>query len=227
MSPQAIVSHAVSEGLGAIALTDHNSCKNAPACASLCEEAGIGFLAGLEVAVREEAHVLCLFDTCEQATRIERFVHARMPRMPYNPHTYGDQAAVDVRNRIIELVPWYLGVAADCTLEQLCTRTLEQGGLCIPSHIDRPVFSVPAQLGFLPRLPYSALEISANADFVRASRQWNTYAHITGSDAHVPEDIGAAWIEYDSDNFCCAELAHALQNKKVSMHRRTRKNDTA
>ena len=70
MSPAEIVSRAAAAGMGGIAITDHQSSRNAPAVAECARRAGIGCLCGLEVCTAEEVHTLCLFDTVEAAAEM-------------------------------------------------------------------------------------------------------------------------------------------------------------
>ena len=41
-------------------------------------------------------------------------------------------------------------VAADLSVEQVVGQVKALGGLCIPSHVDRPAYSIISQLGFIP-----------------------------------------------------------------------------
>ena len=54
MSPSEIVRRAVAAGMGGIALTDHQSARNAPAIAECARRAGLACLYGLEVCTAEE-----------------------------------------------------------------------------------------------------------------------------------------------------------------------------
>ena len=67
MIPPLIVGRARELGLGAIAITDHNTAENVGAVQRAARDTGLVVLAGMEVQTREEAHILCLFDRLEQA----------------------------------------------------------------------------------------------------------------------------------------------------------------
>ena len=67
MIPSLIVKRARDLGLGLIAITDHNSVENVEAVQRAAHGSGVTVLPGMELQTQEEAHVLCLFDTVEQA----------------------------------------------------------------------------------------------------------------------------------------------------------------
>ncbi len=67
-------------GMDMIALTDHNSCKNCRAAVRAGEEAGVTVVPGMELTTSEEAHVVCLFPTVEQAEAFGDYVESRSRR---------------------------------------------------------------------------------------------------------------------------------------------------
>jgi len=109
MSPSAIARAAVAAGLDGIALTDHNTALNTPACAEACRRAGLAFLAGVEVCTAEELHVLCLFDQVETALAFGADLYAQLPPVVNLPEKMGDQVYVDVEENILGEVGIFLG----------------------------------------------------------------------------------------------------------------------
>ncbi len=79
------------------------------------------------------------------------------------PEKWGDQIVVDAQENVIEEVPFWLSTSTDLPLTNLGEFCLSAGGLFIPAHIDRPSQSVLSQLGYLPNLPYTALEVRTDA----------------------------------------------------------------
>jgi hypothetical protein len=79
----------------------------------------------------------------------------------------------------------YFGAALGLGYDELCAEAHSWGALVIPAHIDRPMFGVINQLGFLPEGPYAAVEA------VRPLKggAGQDYTVVTGSDAHYPEHI--------------------------------------
>ena len=78
-------------GLQAVALTDHNTCKNCPAFFKAAEQAGILPIAGMELTVQEEFHVLCLFPQLDQAMKFDELVHQQLLPFKNDKSIYGNQ----------------------------------------------------------------------------------------------------------------------------------------
>jgi len=186
MSPRSIARRAIERGLDLIALTAHNSALNAPACSAACQSAGIACIFGLEGTTREEAHVLCLFESPEEALGFGEDIYSLIPDIPNDPEKMGDQVFVDDGENILGEVEKYLPQAADLSIDDLALRVGEAEGLFIPAHVDKPVFSIVSQLGFLPPLPYTALETTRMPCPVNTGK----LPLIMNSDAHYLDDIG-------------------------------------
>lgn len=75
MTPNNIVNMACLKGLDAIAITDHNSCMNVRAVMSCGEEKDLLVIPGMEVETREEVHVICLFETPEDAEWLQEILN--------------------------------------------------------------------------------------------------------------------------------------------------------
>lgn len=211
MSPSAIAQAAVAAGLDGIALTDHNTALNTPACAEACRRAGLAFLAGLEVCTAEELHVLCLFDKVETALAFGAEIYAQLPPVKNKPEKMGDQVYVDVDENILGEVALFLGTSCSWQLTEVCSQVHERHGLFIPSHVDRPVNSLLSQLGMIPELPYDALEVTSNAlPGGVPEAVWQRYPKIVSSDAHYLRDIGRRFLELDVDAFDVAHLRKAF-----------------
>ncbi|MFQ3620264.1 MAG: PHP domain-containing protein, partial [Spirochaetales bacterium] len=160
MSPRRIAQVAARLGLHLVALTDHNSALNCPAFADACVKEKITALFGIEVTTSEEIHVLALFETVEQALELGQRIYNSLPKIPYNPERHGDQVYVNEAEEILGEVGTYLGVGSSFSLEELGSLIANLEGLFIPAHIDRPSNSLLSQLGRIPELAYSALEIT-------------------------------------------------------------------
>jgi PHP family Zn ribbon phosphoesterase len=209
MSPSAIARRAAEAGIGAAAVTDHNSALNCAVFGECCREAGILPIYGIEVTTLEEAHVLCLFATAEQAESLGRTVYEALPEVPCLPQKFGDQVYVDKEDNILGEVRKYLISAAEISLEQLFKMTTSAGGMFIPAHIDKPVFSVPSQLGFLPKMDYTALESTG----IPCPVDTGLWPVIQSSDAHYLEDIGKRTILLDTEEFSFRSIKAAVENR--------------
>ncbi len=197
MSPAVIARKAKERGLQMAALCDHNTALNTPAFAAACAVHGLTGLYGMEVTTREEAHVICLFETPEEALALGNFIYDLLPDIPNDPEKMGDQVYVDEEDNILGEVEKVLMSGADISLEGLLEEVHHRGGLFIPAHIDRPVFSIPSQLGFLPPMKYDALEsvrlpcpvaVMGKAPMI-----------IQNSDAHYPDDVGRRSTVYEME----------------------------
>jgi len=190
-SPRVLAARAAERGIGLLALTDHNSALNCPAFAAACRERGILPVFGLEANTREEVHVLCLFDRLEAALDFGEWAYGRLPPVPHDPERFGDQAAVDADEVLLEGPGKYLGNALDLGIDELGAPVRARGGILVPAHVDRPAFSMTSQLGFVVAGPWAALECLRIPPGIDTGR----YPLITSSDAHHPDQVGRRAFE--------------------------------
>ncbi len=199
MSPAVIVRTAIDRGLQAIAITDHNTTIQCPVIQALGEENGLTVFAGVEVTSREEAHCLVFFPTDDARQLFQAYIDRYLPRIPNNPERFGDQVWVDRHENILGECPWLLISAIDQSINQISHYAHSLGCLFVPAHVERPVFSIISQLGFMdPSLRPDAVEYNNQALFDKLLPQHpylQSYTHYTASDAHVPEQIGTKpWV---------------------------------
>lgn len=207
MSPRSIVARAKEVGLDGIALTDHGCVENLPAFRDACQEAGLPCLFGIEATSSEEVHTLCLFDQLEPALEFGRMIYDALLDFPNDPERFGEQPIVTVDEDIIGFAEKLLIGATDISFFDMVPAALKAGALCIPSHIDRGYSGAVSQLGFLPDLPYDALEVISTVD-PEAAAKWPV---VHFSDAHYLQDIGKRSIELETDAFSVPALRDALQ----------------
>ena len=150
MFPEFIMEQAQELGLGLIAVTDHNSAENAAAMLRAAEGTGIKVLPGMEVQTREEVHLLCLFDTLAQVVNWQEEVYAHLPHLKNREDVFGTQVVLDAGGEPIGTNDRLLATSTSFSVEQVVQRVLGLNGLCIPSHVDRPAYSLIANLGFIP-----------------------------------------------------------------------------
>lgn len=199
LSPRVLVAEALKKGIDFLALSDHNSARNTPAFEALCWQAGIVPLCGVEVTTQEELHCLCLFRDAAAALEFGAFIEGRLTKLTNKPERWGDQIVVDAEENVLEEVPFYLGTATDLPLTDLAGWCLAAEGLFIPAHIDRASQSVLSQLGYLPDLPYTALEVRRDAGGLDTRGR----PLVKGSDAHYPENVGCrtSTVEVETRDF--------------------------
>lgn len=199
LSPGVLVARAAARGVVFLALSDHNSARNTPAFETLARRAGLVPLCGVEVTTQEELHCLCLFRSAAEAQAFGARIEDRLLKIPNKPERWGDQIVVDAEENVIDEVPYWLGTATDLPLTELGGWCLAAEGLFIPAHIDRPSQSVLSQLGYLPDLPYTALEIRSSAGGLITG----SIPLVKGSDAHYPDDVAqrTCRVEVDTADF--------------------------
>lgn len=160
MIPPLIVRRAQELGLGMIAITDHNTAENV-AAVQRAAPAGLVVIPGMELQTREEVHILCLFDTLDQALTWQVVVYANLPPLENRADVFGAQLVVDEAGDFIRMNNRLLLTSTALSVEEAVSGVRELGGLPIAAHVDRPSFSLLANLGFIPPgLDLGALEIS-------------------------------------------------------------------
>ena len=210
MSPARIVADARAAGLNAIALTDHNCTFNLPAFAAVCRRSGMACLFGMEVTTVEEVHMLCLFDELDRAMELGELVYESLPDIPSHPDQFGDQPIVDENEQILGYAEKFLISASGFDITALVEKVHALGGLIIPAHIDRSVFGIISQLGFLPDEPFDAVELTARGDSALA----RGYPVVRHSDAHEPGAVGSGFTEYDVEALTVAGIRRVLQARR-------------
>ena len=211
MSPRTIVAAGKAAGLDCIALTDHNCVENLPAFHEACAEEGLPCLYGLEVTTAEEVHTLCLFDRLEPALDFGRMIYDSIIDFPSDPARFGQQPIVTVDDEVTGFADKLLFVATTISFFDLLPMAQEAGALCIPSHIDRSLGAIE-QLGFLPDLPYDAVEV-LKPDTPVGAEKWPV---VHFSDSHHPTHIGRRFTEIETEAFTVPALREAFQNQLVT-----------
>jgi PHP family Zn ribbon phosphoesterase len=218
MSPINIVQAALNAQLDIIAITDHNSTKQAPLIKKMGAEKGLFVVCGAEINSKEEVHCLTLFETAEQLIEFQQFIDRHLLPIKNKPKLFGDQVVVDEEEMIVEEVKYLLISALDATLLEIEQNVHRLGGLVIPAHVDRPFNGLFSQLGFLPEdLHVDAFELSKNANI----REWQLNgkipegkAIIRNSDAHFPEQIGQGRTIFEMEEASFKEIARALRGEQ-------------
>jgi PHP family Zn ribbon phosphoesterase len=212
MSPRTLVARSRAAGIDCIALTDHSCVENLPAFHQACAEAGMNCLYGLEASTAEEVHVLCLFDDLHRALDFGRMVYRHLPEVPNNPNRFGEQPVVNALEEVEYFADKLLNIGTDISFFDLVPMALEAGALCIPSHIDRPMYGAISHLGFLPDLPYDAVEVVGEVD-PEIARRWPV---VRFSDAHDPDQIARRFTEIETEAFTVPALREAFQRLRLA-----------
>jgi predicted metal-dependent phosphoesterase TrpH len=217
MIPPLIVRRAQELGLGMIAVTDHNASDNAEALICAAAGSGVHVLPGMELQTREEVHLLCLFDRVEECRRWQEEVFARLPAMANNEDLFGAQYVVDYTGDWIRTEQRLLATSADISLEDAVRAVHSLGGLAIPAHVDRPSFSLLANLGFVPEgLRADGLEVTPRFNPRWGFKQWPQLASwplVIGGDAHRLSELGCRTV-FTIQNANVEEISLALRSRR-------------
>ncbi|MHB1132379.1 MAG: PHP domain-containing protein [Chloroflexota bacterium] len=208
MLPRSIVAAALRRKLSLLAIADHNSMENAGAVMAAAADTDLRVLAGMEVASREEVHVLTLFPDLASAQEWQEIVYRHLPPLVNNERAFGMQLLVTASNELAGVNQRLLLTATSLTLTEILARVTERGGLAIPAHVDRPSFGLVGQLGFVPSdLEAPALEVSARVDPRRPETLHPSllgWRLLQSSDAHYLGQIGTGCT-----TLCLAEPSFA------------------
>ncbi|NPV77689.1 MAG: PHP domain-containing protein [Anaerolineae bacterium] len=217
MIPPLIVREALELGIQLIAITDHNATKNIAAVQKAAASTDLTVLPGMELQTREEVHILCLFDTLEQAQAFQKEVDLALPEISNRPDFFGEQFIVDETGDFIQSEDRLLITSTRLTLRQAWEKVDRLGGLFIPAHVNRKTFGLIENLGLVPEdIPILALEISRHTTPDRAVVEFpqiRGYPLIQNGDVHgLDEFLGSN--EYQMEQPTIAELRLAIEGKE-------------
>ncbi|MDR3050294.1 MAG: PHP domain-containing protein [Oscillospiraceae bacterium] len=188
MTPNNLVNMAWLKGLDAIAVADHNSARNLPACQAVADARGLVFLPAIEANTQEDVHLLCYLPTVADALMLGDWLYERIPPVLNKPGIFGEQCVCDAQDACVDTVPKLLIQAVQATLAEVAARVWAMGGVAVPAHINRGANSLLSALGMFPsglRLP--AVEVSPHAP--PPAVDLSKYSVLRSSDAHRLEDI--------------------------------------
>lgn len=193
MTPRNIVWHAAHYGIDIVAITDHNACDNVMAALEAARNTSVTILPGMEVETKEEVHVIVLFETMDQLSVWEQFVNKHRSGRMNDEKRFGAQFVVDAEDEFIRMKPEMLLSSLGCGIHEVSAMVNELGGICIASHVDRPMHSLIAQLGFIPPdVELAAIEVSILTKPQEAQKRFpgiGKLSVVTSSDAHRIEDF--------------------------------------
>ncbi len=188
MTPKRIMKRAAELGLDIIAIADHNSAENLEVAAETARAVGICFIPAMEMTSREEAHILGLFETVQDALRMQEAIYEALLPGENDERLWGEQVVVNARDEVLGFNSKLLIGATRLSLNEIIQKIHSLGGLAVASHIDRGSFSIISQLGFIPPdMEFDAFEI-INRNNKPAG--FEDACYLTNSDAHRLEDIG-------------------------------------
>ena len=185
MTPNNIAGMAAVLELPVIAVSDHNTTRNLPACVAAAKEAGILLVPGMEITTAEEVHVLSLFPDLEAALEAGDEVYAHLPNIQNRPDIFGEQFILNEKDQVVGSLEKLLINATDLPIEKVFHLVLGYGGIPIPAHIDKSSNSILSNLGFIPPELHVRLVEVHRPPFAPA----DSYRVISDSDAHDLETM--------------------------------------
>ncbi len=193
MIPANIAGMASIIGLDIIAVTDHNSCKNVPSVMEAAKEYGITVIPGMELTTAEEVHVVCLFETLEDAMAFDAYVYEHLLPFPNKEEIFGKQQIYNSTDQVIGEVEYLLINATDISFDQVYDLVASYHGIMIPAHVDKSSTSLLSNLGFIP--PDSRFTCAEVKDLSKLEELKEKHPYlqqcriISNSDAHYLEHI--------------------------------------
>lgn len=192
-------------GLGIMALTDHNTCKNCPAFFAAAKRHGIVPIAGMELTTAEDIHMICLFPTLESAMRFDEEVGRHRILIRNRPDIFGEQLILNEEDEVIGTEEFLLSNATDISASEAIPLTESYGGICYPAHVDRESNGIIAVLGAIPpEMPVRCVEFH-DADAIERLKEKipKNVRTVVCSDAHYLWDIrdGSNFVMLDDEPY--------------------------
>lgn len=214
-TPCNIAGIAAISGIDIVALTDHNTAKNCPAFFKACEHYGIIAIAGMELTTAEDIHIVCLFETLDDALRFSDYVDTRRIKIKNRPDIFGEQLIMNENDEVIGQDEFLLSNATTITVDEVKDLTEAFGGVAFPAHIDRDANGIISVLGTLPETPdFSCVEFYGSEKIAEISAKYKLKNKkiIIDSDAHYLANMREKenYIELDADRENAIEVVAAL-----------------
>jgi PHP family Zn ribbon phosphoesterase len=186
MTPNNLVNMAALAGVKILAVTDHNSALNLPACKTVADSIDIALLPGIETTTREEVHMLCYFPSVDAVLAFGGALRGRLGEVKNAPQLFGNQLILDEDDNVVGSEERLLIQATSLSVDAMAAMCREYGGLPVPAHINRGSNGLLNALGFLPKTRFAAVEVSRALPL---SVGLDGYHELHSSDAHRLEAL--------------------------------------
>lgn len=213
MTPKKIVAAAQKMGLDLIAVTDHNSAENVTSVIMAAQDTDLHVIPGFEITTSEEAHIIALFGTVEDAMAIQKTIFDNLQPGENDEELFGMQVIANELDEVEGFNKKLLIGATGLSVDQVVNAIHKHNGLAIAAHIDREAFSLISQLGFIPPdLSLDGVEISKRTSIQKAIKQFSMYnlPMLTSSDSHEIDNIGSRTTQLLVEAPTFEELRFAL-----------------
>lgn len=215
MTPRRIIGRAMEKSLDIIAITDHNAAENVMAANRI--ESTVTIIPGMEITTSEEAHVIALMPDIDSLMELRNIVKHSMPTIITEKLAF-EQVIVNEKDEVEGFIKDLLINATSIDTNRIIKIIHQYGGIAIAAHIDRDIYSILTQLGFIPEdMDFDALEVSfrtSNAEAERILHSYRRYPWIKSSDAHYLVDIGRCYTEFHIKEPTFEEIKLALSAKQ-------------
>ena len=155
-----------------------------------------------------------IFEKIEDTLAMQEYVYANLPG-ENQPEVFGYQVVANEKDEVLDFNNRLLIASTALTAHSIVSTIHYLGGLSIASHVDKDVFSIISQLGFIPKeLIFDALEMSPHISRENAEQlfmDYNSYTWVSSSDAHHLSDIGRRTTTFVIKEPSLAEIRMALR----------------
>ena len=193
MTPNNIAGMAMIKELNIIALTDHNTARNAPALMKAAEQYGLIVLPGMELTTQEEVHVVCLFAEADDALAFDSYVYERLIKIRNKVKIFGEQIIMNEMDEPVGEEEFLLINATTIPFDDVYDTVRSFNGIMIPAHLDKSTTSLISNLGQVPPgSQFTCAEVknlNKLHELVKANPYLEHCRIISDSDAHYLEDI--------------------------------------
>lgn len=193
MTPANILGMASLIGLNAVALTDHNSCKNCEAFLAAAKQFHLLAIPGMELCTSEEVHVLCYFQTLQDAMGFDSYVTSQSADFQNVPSLFGNQLLYNAKDKLIGTEERLLIERTSISFLEAEEQVKKFHGICGPAHLDRTSNSLISNLGFIPSESHFSFAEITDEKKLTALKAVNPYLNhceiLVNSDAHSLEKI--------------------------------------
>ena len=186
-----------------MALTDHNSSRNCPAFFKAARRYGIVPVAGMELTTAEDIHVVCLFETLEEALAFNDEVDEKRIRIKNREEVFGEQLILDENDEIIGREEDLLINATMIPLDEVPAMVAKYRGICYPAHIDRQANGAISILGDFPHyvgFRMAELNDAANKETYVEKYGLQNLKIMVSSDAHYLDQLREDNDYFDIDD---------------------------
>lgn len=216
MSPNNILNMAYLKELNIIAITDHNSCLQLDVIEELKDSYEILIVPGVEVEVKENYHVICLFKDFDKARKFQKMLNVYLDKKMHDEKIYGEQILFDIFDDIVNNYQISLMGSSNIALLDLQKIIKKLDGLMILAHIEKYNDDVFTKIKTIYNDVFDAIEVNSSYDISKLDDQLKKLPHLVlrNSDAHQITDISEPINIIELENLTIDCLFTRLKEKK-------------